>query len=578
MTKRPLYAEDGTSKTAAAPTEPTLEQLRTVIIASSAGTAFEWYDFFIFGTLSAIIAKNFFAGVSDTTGLILAFLVFGAGFIARPFGALVFGHFGDRIGRKVTFIVTISVMGLCTFVVGLLPNFAQIGVAAPIALVGLRLLQGFAIGGEYGGAAIYVAEHAPHNKRGLLTSWIQTSAAVGYGGAVAIILLTRTILGEDAFAAWGWRVPFLSSALLFLASLYIRVRIGESPVFERIKAEGAVARAPLLESFFKWENLKIAIIALCSIMIAQGTLWYTAHFYAQVFIERTLKVPGPLVNEILIIAVAISAPMYVFWGWLSDKIGRKPIMLFGIFMGTVGFFPGFHMLTEAGNPALPHGTSLYPFAGGLCLFMSILTPKLMKVSTRIADGLGRAVPRWLGFGGMLVQRALTVELSPEDAVRHGRSPGLLAATLALLVAALALIGTFRHPDWTARAVLTAVALAIWAVHAGLTRRGLRGLGQSIDLTGLNVLSRDRVALTNYVSSTISCIMLIGVLVAVVFPMGPIIALLVPAAIIPVILAMSKRVYVAAVEPPMGMHAREMLDNQMRADGLEARRRGGGGRP
>ncbi|MFZ1990859.1 MAG: MFS transporter, partial [Alphaproteobacteria bacterium] len=351
MTKRPLYADGGASAAAAA-FEPTPQQLRTVIIASSAGTAFEWYDFFIFGTLSSIIAKNFFAGVSDVTGLILAFLVFGAGFIARPFGALVFGHFGDRIGRKGAFIVTISVMGLCTFLVGLLPSFAQIGVAAPIALVSLRLLQGFAVGGEYGGAAIYVAEHAPHGKRGFLTSWIQTSAAVGYGGAVAVILLIRTIMGEDTFAAWGWRIPFLSSAVLFLASLYIRIRIAESPVFERIKAEGEIADTPLLESFFKWKNLKIAIIALCSIMIAQGTLWYTAHFYAQVFIERTLKVPAVTVNSILIAAIAITAPLYVFWGWLSDKVGRKPVMLLGILMGTTLYFPGFHIFTEAGNPAL----------------------------------------------------------------------------------------------------------------------------------------------------------------------------------------------------------------------------------
>ena len=360
MNKRPLYAGSGKSKSPADGFEPTPAQLRTVIVASSAGTAFEWYDFFIFGTLTAIIAKKFFAGVSDTTGLILAFLVFGAGFIARPFGALVFGHFGDRIGRKAAFIATTSVMGLCTFLVGLLPTFPQVGIAAPIALVSLRLLQGLAVGGEYGGAAIYVAEHAPHGRRGFLTSWIQLTAALGYGGAVGAILLIRTIMGEAAFADWGWRIPFLTSVVLFLASLYIRVRISESPVFERIKAEGQLARAPLLEVFFKWQNLKIAIIALCSIMIAQGTLWYTSHFYAQVFIERTLKVPGATVNSVLILAVAISAPMYVFWGWLSDKIGRKPIMLFGILMGTVLYFPGFQMFTEAGNPALAQASKANP--------------------------------------------------------------------------------------------------------------------------------------------------------------------------------------------------------------------------
>jgi len=360
MTKRPLYADGDARKTSAATFEPTPKQLRTVIIASSAGTAFEWYDFFIFGTLSAIIAKNFFAGVSDVTGLILAFLVFGAGFFARPFGALVFGHFGDRIGRKGAFIVTISVMGFCTFVVGLLPTFSQIGVLAPVLLVVLRIFQGFAVGGEYGGAAIYVAEHAPDRKRGYFTSWIQTSAAFGYGGAVAVILVIRFIMGEEAFGAWGWRIPFLSSIILFVASLYIRLRLAESPVFQRIKEEGEIAHAPLLESFFKWENLKIAIIALCSIMIAQGTLWYTAHFYAQVFIERTLQVPAVTVNAVLIAAVAISAPMYIFWGWLSDKIGRKPIMMLGILMGTVLYFPGFHMFTEAGNPALARASASNP--------------------------------------------------------------------------------------------------------------------------------------------------------------------------------------------------------------------------
>jgi MFS family permease len=351
MAMRPAYADGGIKRVTAGP-EPTAKQLRTVIVASSAGTAFEWYDFFIFGTLSAIIAKTFFAGVADVTGLILAFLVFAAGFVARPFGALVFGHIGDRIGRKGAFLVTISLMGLGTFLVGVLPTFKQVGVAAPIALVALRLLQGFAIGGEYGGAAIYVAEHAPQAKRGFFTGWIQTTAAFGLGGAIAVILASRSIIGEAAFSAWGWRIPFLFSIVLFLGSLYIRLRIEESPVFARIKEQGALAKAPLLESFFQWRNLKLALIALCSVLIAQGTLWYTSHFYAQVFVERILKVPAAIVNEVLLIAVAISAPLYVFWAWLSDKVGRKPIMLLGIALGTLGLFPAFHILTEASNPAL----------------------------------------------------------------------------------------------------------------------------------------------------------------------------------------------------------------------------------
>ena len=360
MGKRPAYANARAHPPAPAAFEPTPQQLRMVIIASAAGTAFEWFDFFIFGTLASIIAKNFFTGVSDTTGLILALLVFAAGFVARPFGALVFGHFGDRIGRKGTFIVTISAMGLGTFLVGLLPTYAQVGLTAPGLLVGLRLLQGFAIGGEYGGAATYVAEHAPNGKRGYLPGWVQSSASIGLLGALGVVLLTRTVLGEDVFAAWGWRIPFLSSVILFLGSLYIRLKLGESPMFLRIREEGELAKAPLAESFLQWKNLKIALIALCSILIVQGTAWYTSHFYAQVFVEKTLKVPGATINEVLMIAVAASMPMYVFFGWLSDKIGRKPVMLFGILLGAVGFFPAFHMITEAANPALARAVAANP--------------------------------------------------------------------------------------------------------------------------------------------------------------------------------------------------------------------------
>ena len=368
------------------------------------------------------------------------------------------------------------------------------------------------------------------------------------------ILLALTMVFSAAALSWAFGLPFM------IGAFFMGVAFSETTLTERLRIRLMSLRDAFTAAFFVGFGMFINL----SLLLKGDVLLLVA-----------LAIPLIIFNEIVLASLV---------GFFMGLGRREAVNLGTAFLGraedAIMFASvGGRLKDEAGNPVLPHGSSLYPFAGGVCLIMSVVTPKLMKVSTRIADALGRAVPRWLGFGGMLVQRALMVELSPEEAARHGRSPGLLAATLALLVAALALIGTFRHPDWRVRAALTAVALAIWAIHAGLTRRGLRGLGQSLDLTGLNVLSRDRVALTNYVSSTISCIMLIGVLVAAVFPLGPLIALLVPAVVVPVILAMSKRIYVATVEPPTGMHAREMLDIQMRVDGLEARRKdGGGGRP
>ena len=323
-----------------------------VVTASASGTAFEWYDFFIFGALTPIITKQFFSGVNETTGFILALLVFGVGFGVRPLGALVFGHIGDRLGRKGAFIFTISIMGLATVAIGLLPTYAQIGVWAPFLLIALRILQGFAVGGEYGGAAIYVAEHATHGRRGLMTAWIQTSASVGLTTALLVILATRRTMGEEAFGEWGWRIPFLSSAALLIISLWIRLKLEESPAFRKIKEEGAISHAPLAESFVKWDNLKIVLLTLGAITAAQGVIWYTAHFYAQFFLERVLKVDGQTVNTLFILAVALTAPFYVLFGWLSDKIGRKPIIIGGILAAIVTFYPGYRMMTQAANPAL----------------------------------------------------------------------------------------------------------------------------------------------------------------------------------------------------------------------------------
>ena len=323
-----------------------------VIAASSAGTAFEWYDFFIYGSLAPVIAKHFFAGVNESTGFIFALLTFGVGFGVRPFGAFFFGRLGDVMGRKWTFLLTVILMGLGTVTIGLLPTYEQVGVVAPVLLIACRIVQGFALGGEYGGAAIYVAEHAPHGRRGFQTSFIQTSAAIGLLGALGVILAVRSAIGEEVFAQWGWRLPFLLSLILVLLSVYIRMSIEESPVFTQMKEEGRICRSPYSETFLKWRNLKIVLIVLFAIMMAQGVVWYTAYFQAQFFMERVLRIEPKTVNYLLIAITAVTALEYCFFGWLSDHIGRKPVLLFGMIGAVLSFYPGFIWLTEAANPGL----------------------------------------------------------------------------------------------------------------------------------------------------------------------------------------------------------------------------------
>ncbi|CAN5129486.1 MFS transporter [soil metagenome] len=334
--------------------------LRTVVAASAAGTAFEWYDFFIFGSLTTIIARHFYADVGEATSYILALLTFGVGFVVRPLGALAFGWFGDKTGRKTTFLVTITLMGAATVAIGLLPDFSQAGIIAPILLIAMRIIQGFALGGEYGGAAIYVAEHAPDEKRGLLTSWINTTAALGLIGALVVILTTRAIMGVEAFDAWGWRIPFWLSALLLAVSLWIRVKLHESPAFVKMAAESKVRQAPFKESFLTWKNGKFVLIALVGIMFAQGAVWYCGYFYTRFFMERVLKVEISTVDGLILAVTVASAFLYVFFGWLSDRVGRKPVLIGGMILFLVALFPGFHALTRAANPALAEAQGSSP--------------------------------------------------------------------------------------------------------------------------------------------------------------------------------------------------------------------------
>ena len=333
---------------------------RLVIAGASAGTVFEWYDFYLYGSLASFITEHFFSGVNATTGYIFALLAFAAGFAVRPFGAIVFGRLGDLWGRKNTFLVTMTLMGISTFVVGLLPGYDKIGVAAPVGLIVMRLIQGLALGGEYGGAATYVAEHAPPGKRGLYTSWIQTTATFGLFLSLIVIILVRTRVGEDAFKAWGWRVPFLASAALLAVSLWIRLRLNESPVFQQMVAEGTTSKAPLTESFARWPNLKLVLLALAGLTAGQAVVWYTGQFYSVFFLEKMLKVDGILTNELVAVALLLGTPFFVVFGWLSDKIGRKPIILAGCLLAVLTYFPIFKALTVAANPQLAAASAAAP--------------------------------------------------------------------------------------------------------------------------------------------------------------------------------------------------------------------------
>ena len=336
--------------TAVAPRPMSAEE-KKVIFASSLGTVFEWYDFYLYGSLAAVIAKQFFGGLDPTSAYIFALLAFAAGFLVRPFGALVFGRLGDMIGRKYTFLVTIMIMGAATFIVGLLPNYATIGIAAPIILVVLRMLQGLALGGEYGGAATYVAEHAPHGKRGAYTAWIQTTATLGLFLSLIVILVTRELTGAD-FEVWGWRVPFLVSILLLGVSVYIRLSMNESPAFTKMKAEGKTSKSPLSESFGQWKNLKIVILALIGLTAGQAVVWYTGQFYALFFLTSIAKVDAKTANLLIAAALVIGTPFFIVFGALSDKIGRKPIIMGGCLLAALTYFTAFPLLLEYANPKL----------------------------------------------------------------------------------------------------------------------------------------------------------------------------------------------------------------------------------
>lgn len=341
---------DSASTGSSAPQRGITREERKVIFASSLGTVFEWYDFYLYGSLAAIIAKHFFAGVNETTAFIFALLAFAAGFAVRPFGAIVFGRLGDMIGRKYTFLITIVIMGVSTAVVGILPSYATIGVAAPVILITLRLLQGLALGGEYGGAATYVAEHAPKGRRGFFTAWIQTTATLGLFLSLLVILACRTAMGTEAFEDWGWRVPFLLSILLLAISVYIRMQLSESPVFMKMKAEGKASKAPLTESFARWGNLKVVIMSLLGGTAGQAVVWYTGQFYALFFLLQTLKIDPQTANLLIAGSLLIGTPFFILFGGLSDRIGRKPIIMAGCILAALTYFPIFKGLTEYGNP------------------------------------------------------------------------------------------------------------------------------------------------------------------------------------------------------------------------------------
>jgi len=411
---------------------------RKVIFASSLGTVFEWYDFYIFGTLAAIVGKQFFAPLSPTAQFIMTLLAFAAGFAVRPFGALVFGRLGDLVGRKYTFLITITIMGMSTFLIGLLPNYASWGMAAPIILITLRLLQGLALGGEYGGAATYVAEHAPHGKRGAYTSWIQTTATVGLFLALLVILGTRTAMGEDDFAnSGGWRLPFILSFLLLIVSVWIRLSLSESPAFARMKAEGKGSKAPLTDSFGRLSNLKIVILVLFGATAGQAVVWYTGQFYALFFLTQSLKVDGATANLMIAASLLIGTPFFIVFGTLSDKIGRKKIIMTGCLLAALTYFPLFHQLTHFANPALETAHATAPavivadpdtcsvqfnpvgtakFTTPCDLAKSTLATAAVQYSNEVAPAGAPAVVK---FGDKTISFATVKESIPDDAAKQG---------------------------------------------------------------------------------------------------------------------------------------------------------------
>jgi MFS family permease len=343
--------------------QPMTAEERRVIFASSLGTVFEWYDFYLYGSLAAVISRQFFSGVNPTAAFIFALLAFAAGFAVRPFGALFFGRLGDLVGRKYTFLITIMIMGLSTFIVGILPTYAAIGIAAPIILIILRLAQGLALGGEYGGAATYVAEHAPHGKRGAYTSWIQTTATLGLFLSLIVILGCRQSMSAEAFESWGWRIPFLVSIVLLGISVWIRLKLNESPMFQKMKAEGKGSKAPIKESFGAWGNLKIVLLALFGLTAGQAVVWYTGQFYALFFLTQMLKVDAQTANLMIAASLLIGTPFFIVFGVLSDRIGRKPIIMAGCLLAALTYFPLFKAITHYANPALEAAGGTPPGGG-----------------------------------------------------------------------------------------------------------------------------------------------------------------------------------------------------------------------
>lgn len=344
----------------AATNRPMTPEERRVIFASSLGTVFEWYDFYLYGSLAAVVAAHFFSGVNPTAGFIFALLAFAAGFAVRPFGALVFGRLGDMVGRKYTFLITILIMGMSTFLVGVLPSYSSIGMAAPVILIVLRMLQGLALGGEYGGAATYVAEHAPQNRRGFYTSWIQTTATMGLFLSLLVVLGIRTSLGEEAFLDWGWRIPFLISVVLLGISVWIRMRLNESPAFRKMQAEGKGSKSPIRDSFGRWSNLKIVLLALFGLAAGQAVVWYTGQFYALFFLTKNLGIEANTANIMLAMGLLLGTPFFVVFGALSDRIGRKPIIMAGCLIAALAYFPVFKGLTHFANPALERAQATAP--------------------------------------------------------------------------------------------------------------------------------------------------------------------------------------------------------------------------
>ena len=429
-----------TETPASAQTSPDVSpgKLRQVVAASAAGTVFEWYDFFVYGALASVMAPLFFAGLPDAQAFVFTLLTFAVGFIVRPIGALVFGKIGDSTGRKGAFLITIMIMGLSTFAIGLLPTADAIGIWAPVLLVTLRVLQGFALGGEYGGAAIYVAEHAPANRRGASTGWIQSTASIGLIGALGVVLGTRAYLGEDAFREWGWRIPFLVSIGLLGVSVWIRMQLEESPAFQKLKEEGKVSKRAYAESFGEWRNLKIVIIALFGVMMAQGVVWYTAHFYSQFYLERILRIDSQSVNLIMITVVLISAPLYIFFARLSDSLGRKPVMLFGMLLMLALYFPGFHFITQAGNPALAAASEQTPVTviadPADCTFQLDLTGGAQQFATScdIAKGAlanaGVSYETLAGEPGQLARIRIGDSIEVESVSAIGQSLSEIRAT------------------------------------------------------------------------------------------------------------------------------------------------------